>query len=523
MRALILISLLALWTSCHALKILVIMPLHGRSHYFPFKAISENLAARGHEVTFITPFPPKTPIKNLEYIVLETTEVGSTELLSFTDVDAISMRSFSTKVMSVMGFMYFSNVTCDYMLHSPKMYQFKAEKRSYDLVIGEAFHTDCFAPFAHHFNVPLVLVTASAPIAWYRPKIGQPTNPSYIPTIMSGFPPKMNFWERMQNAIIDSVHIFYFDYIQEPENFKLAQKFFGEDIPSFGDIISNVSVLLTNSHFSYVGARPNVPGVIEVGGIHLGEPKPVPKNIEKWINESKDGVIYFSMGSMIKGHTFPEEKRKIFLKAFGRLKQRVLWKWENETMPDKPDNVMIQKWMPQYDILCHPNVKAFIAHGGLLGTTEAVHCGVPVVVMPQFGDQHTNARALEAGGGGVVLNFREADEEMVYNALKTVLDPEFNKKAKELSARFRDRPMSPMDTAIYWIEYVARHKGAHHMRTAAVGMPLYQYLLLDVFGFLAVCTLSILFIGIYVTKLFFRLVMSMFSKSDKKQKKLKKN
>lgn len=83
--------------------------------------------------------------------------------------------------------------------------------------------------------------------------------------------------------------------------------------------------------------------------------------------------------------------------------------------------------------------------------------------------------------------------------------------------------MSPMDTAIYWIEYVARHKGAHHMRTAAVGMPLYQYLLLDVFGFLAVCTLSILFIGIYVTKLFFRLVMSMFSKSDKKQKKLKKN
>lgn len=69
-------------------------------------------------------------------------------------------------------------------------------------------------------------------------------------------------------------------------------------------------------------------------------------------------------------------------------------------------------------------MKAFIAHGGLLGTTEAVHCGVPVVVMPQFGDQHTNARALEAGGGGVVLNFREADEEMVYNALKTVLDPE---------------------------------------------------------------------------------------------------
>lgn len=76
------------------------------------------------------------------------------------------------------------------------------------------------------------------------------------------------------------------------------------------------------------------------------------QNIEKFINESTHGVIYFSLGSMIKGHTFPQEKKDAFLRAFARLPQRVLWKWENETMPGKPDNVMIQKWMPQFDILC---------------------------------------------------------------------------------------------------------------------------------------------------------------------------
>lgn len=76
------------------------------------------------------------------------------------------------------------------------------------------------------------------------------------------------------------------------------------------------------------------------------------QNIEKWINESPEGVIYFSLGSLIKGHTFPKEKRDAFLKAFSRLPQRVLWKWENETMEGKPDNIMIQKWMPQLDILC---------------------------------------------------------------------------------------------------------------------------------------------------------------------------
>lgn len=69
-------------------------------------------------------------------------------------------------------------------------------------------------------------------------------------------------------------------------------------------------------------------------------------------------------------------------------------------------------------------MKAFISHGGLLGTTEAVHCGVPVVVMPQYGDQHTNAKALEKSGGGVILNIRDATEEQVYDALKTILDPQ---------------------------------------------------------------------------------------------------
>lgn len=68
-------------------------------------------------------------------------------------------------------------------------------------------------------------------------------------------------------------------------------------------------------------------------------------------------------------------------------------------------------------------MKAFIAHGGLLGTIEAVHCGVPVIVMPQFGDQFTNARALEANGGGVILHLKDATEELIYKKLKTVLSP----------------------------------------------------------------------------------------------------
>lgn len=75
------------------------------------------------------------------------------------------------------------------------------------------------------------------------------------------------------------------------------------------------------------------------------------QNIDKWVSEAKHGVIYFSLGSMIKAKTMKKEKLEAFQNAFRRLPQRVLWKWENESMDGKPDNVMIQKWMPQFDIL----------------------------------------------------------------------------------------------------------------------------------------------------------------------------
>lgn len=41
----------------------------------------------------------------------------------------------------------------------------------------------------------------------------------------------------------------------------------------------------------------------------------------------------------------------MFLRVFKKLKQRVIWKWEDDHLAGKPDNVMIGKWLPQNDIL----------------------------------------------------------------------------------------------------------------------------------------------------------------------------
>jgi len=50
----------------------------------------------------------------------------------------------------------------------------------------------------------------------------------------------------------------------------------------------------------------------------------------------------------------------------------------------------------------------------------------------------------------------------------------------ELSRRFKDRQNTPKEEVIYWTEYVIKHKGAHHLKTAALKLSWYQYFLIDI-------------------------------------------
>ena len=66
-------------------------------------------------------------------------------------------------------------------------------------------------------------------------------------------------------------------------------------------------------------------------------------------------------------------------------------------------------------------MKAFITHSGLMGTMEAVYAGVPLVLVPLFGDQFHNAKNYEDEGVGVTLHYDTISKENVLAALKTVL------------------------------------------------------------------------------------------------------
>ena len=75
------------------------------------------------------------------------------------------------------------------------------------------------------------------------------------------------------------------------------------------------------------------------------------QDLQKFLDEAKDDVIYFSFGSSGRSDHLSEEKRSAFLQAFSELPQKILWKWESDILPGQPANVKIGKWLPQQDIL----------------------------------------------------------------------------------------------------------------------------------------------------------------------------
>lgn len=90
------------------------------------------------------------------------------------------------------------------------------------------------------------------------------------------------------------------------------------------------------------------------------------QDLERIVNDSKHGVIYMSMGSTLRGDSFPEDKKQAILKAFSRIPQRIVWKWEGE-MKNKPENVLTYRWVPQRDILCK------------LTRLEKIHCIITTI------------------------------------------------------------------------------------------------------------------------------------------------
>lgn len=81
---------------------------------------------------------------------------------------------------------------------------------------------------------------------------------------------------QITNSIKYSIYYLLYRLTQIRDN-KFIRKRFGDDVPDVATIAKNISLILVNQHYSFTGPRPLSNQVIEVSGIHIKPPKPLPQ------------------------------------------------------------------------------------------------------------------------------------------------------------------------------------------------------------------------------------------------------
>ncbi|TWW67477.1 UDP-glucuronosyltransferase 2A1 [Takifugu flavidus] len=223
------------------------------------------------------------------------------------------------------------------------------------------------------------------------------------------------------------------NYLKLPLVFNARWTSHGTDYIS---LFQAADLWLMRVDFVFEYPRPTMPNVVYIGGFQCKPAKPLPEHLEEFVQSSGEhGVIVMSLGTFIA--ELPQDLADQIAAAFAKMPQKVIWRYKGAKPATLGNNTLLVDWMPQIDLLGHPKTKLFVAHGGTNGVQEAL------------------------------MNMQR------------------------LSRLHRDAPMKPMDSALFWIEFVMRHKGAAHLRTESYRLPWYSYHSVDVMLFLAGITLLI--------------------------------
>ncbi|XP_037685851.1 UDP-glucuronosyltransferase 2A3-like [Choloepus didactylus] len=475
------------------------------SHWLNMKIILEELMARGHEVTVLVPSyntiidhnKPSTP--NFKVVYVPNDGERAKNLLNefldeaVTDMPKLSDWQAAIKLQELLlrstGELKF---VCENVVYNQTLMK-NLKETNYNVMIIDPV-MPCGELVAELLAIPFVHTLRSSVGGILEKYCGKlPSPPSYVPVPMAVLQDKMTFLERMKNLVFS----LFFDFLFQQHNVQIWDQFYSEALgrpTTLCETVGKAEIWLIRTFWDFEYPRPYLPNFEFVGGLQCKPAKPLPKEMEEFVQSSgEDGVVVFSLGSMVTNLT--EEKANLIASAFAQIPQKVLWRYKGKTPATLGANTRLYDWMPQNDLLGHPKTKAFVTHGGLNGIYEAIYHGVPMVGIPLFSDQPDNIAHVKAKGAAVDVNMNTMTSADLLRALRTVInEPSYKENAMRLSRIHHDQPMKPLDRAVFWIEFVMRHKGAKHLRPAAHDLTWFQYHSLDVIGFLLACVATAIFL-----------------------------
>ncbi|HEY1359912.1 MAG TPA: glycosyltransferase [Thermoleophilaceae bacterium] len=157
-----------------------------------------------------------------------------------------------------------------------------------------------------------------------------------------------------------------------------------------------------------------------------------------WWQDDDAPLVYVTFGSVAGGFEMMQQLYEGAIEAIGALPVRMLLTIGRELDPaalgEPPENVRIERWVPQADVLARAAV--VVCHGGSGSTIGALAAGLPLVVVPLFADQPYNAERVQAVGAGTV-----AQPPNIAEAVERVLEGgPYRDAAERIAAELRSQP-----------------------------------------------------------------------------------
>ena len=130
-----------------------------------------------------------------------------------------------------------------------------------------------------------------------------------------------------------------------------------------------------------------------------------------WAEGSRP-LIYLTFGSVAGGLDTAQSAFQRAIDALMGLDVRVLVTtgraFNPHVLGPLPPNVTVQSWVPQASVF--PFASMVLCHGGTGTTYGALAAGLPIVFVPMFADQRTNAQSIAVAGAGVVVDVGSKSE-----------------------------------------------------------------------------------------------------------------
>ncbi|KAH7713328.1 UDP-glucoronosyl and UDP-glucosyl transferase family protein [Aphelenchoides avenae] len=333
---------------------------------------------------------------------------------------------------------------CDLQLSDADLMDRLASEK-FDLALGEPFDACSYAVFERAHVPKHISVLAGSMMAGAA--IGLPSLPSFVPGMLAVHP-NMTYWERVKNTLALPFGYVMWKLMLSPIE-TVARKHLGEGYDTTEKLArSSYLFVNTDEHFDY--PHPTSHKMIYIGGIGIPKRNPLDEKFQKILDDSKQGVVLVSFGTVGASHAMPPELKKVFLDTFDQFPDvTFLWKYEKpeHRIADGHPNVIAEPWLPQTNLLGHPKLLAFVTHAGANSIGEAVYSGVPLVCIPLFGDQDRNAKVAEYRNVARIVQKGNLTVEALSHALREVLydNPSIRQSAKELARMIAKKPLSPVE------------------------------------------------------------------------------